>query len=118
MSSIRPTALCPHLFVTDAEEATRFYSAAFGAVELLRNTLPDGRVIFAELALGDGRLLLSEETPSLNALAPSTVGGSPVMLHLELDDVDALATRAVAAGAVDRDPGPGHVLGRALRRAA
>lgn len=99
MSGIRPTALCPHLFVIDADAATRFYTEAFGAVELLRNTLPDGRVLFVELAIGDGRLLISDETPSLNALAPPTVGGSPVMLHLELDDVDAVAARAVSAGA-------------------
>jgi uncharacterized glyoxalase superfamily protein PhnB len=104
MSSPRPAAVCPHLFVLDAEAATRFYGAAFGAVELLRNALPDGRVIFLELAVGDARLLLSEETPSLHALAPTTIGGSPVMLHLEVEDVDELATQAVAAGAIVEMP--------------
>jgi uncharacterized glyoxalase superfamily protein PhnB len=61
-------------------------------------------VIFVELALGDGRLLLSPETPSLNALAPGTVGGSPVMMHIEVEDVDALAAQAIAAGAVVEIP--------------
>jgi PhnB protein len=104
MTTARPSALCPHLFVLDADEATRFYGAAFGAVELIRNTLPDGRVIFVELAIGAARLLLSEETPSLHAFAPATVGGSPVMLHLEVEEVDQLAERAVAAGATVEMP--------------
>ena len=104
MSATRPSAVCPHLFVLDADAATRFYDAAFGAVELLRNALPDGRVLLVELAVGDARLLLSEETPSLHALAPATIGGSPVMLHLEVEDVDALADRAVAAGATVEMP--------------
>jgi PhnB protein len=95
----RPRGLAPHLFVRDADGAVAFYRSAFGAAELLRTRLPDGRVLFVELAVGDGRLLLSEETPSLNALAPPTVGGSPVLLLLEVDDPDAAAARAVAAGA-------------------
>src|SRR4029450_10574966 len=93
-------AVTPHLFIRNAEEAVAFYVSAFGAVELFRNALPDGRVLFVELALGDGRVLISEETPSLNALAPPTIGGSPVMLMLEVQDVDGLSARAVAAGAV------------------
>src|SRR5215216_5155031 len=99
MTGTRPSALCPHLFVLDANAATRFYASAFGAVELMRNTMPDGRVIFVELALGDARLLLSEESAGLHAFAPSTIGGSPVLLHLEVQDVDQLAARAVSAGA-------------------
>jgi PhnB protein len=95
----RPRGLAPHLFVRDADGAVAFYRSAFGAAELLRTRLPDGRVLFVELAVGDGRLLLSEETPSLNALAPPTVGGSPVLLLLEVDDPDDAAARAVAAGA-------------------
>ena len=92
-------ALTPHLFVRETDDAVRFYVTAFGAVELFRNTLPDGTVLFVELALGEGRLLISEETPSLNALAPPTIGGSPVLLHVDVDDVDAVAKRAIEAGA-------------------
>jgi len=99
MISQRPLGLCPHLFVRDADAAVAFYRLAFGASELLRNRLPDGRVLFVELAVGPGRLLLSEETPSLNALAPPTIGGTPVVLLLEVDDVDAVAKQAVDAGA-------------------
>lgn len=99
MTAQRPRGLTPHLFVRDADGAVAFYRSAFGAAELLRTRLPDGRVLFVELAMGDGRLLLSEETPSLDALAPPTIGGSPVLLLLEVDDPDAAAGQAVAAGA-------------------
>jgi PhnB protein len=104
MSSVPPLGLYPHLFVQDAPAAVRFYGAAFGAVELFRNALPDGRVLFIEVALGPGRLLVSEETPALNALAPPTIGGSPVLLLLELDEVDVVAERAIAAGATVEMP--------------
>jgi PhnB protein len=99
MTPPRPTALTPHLFVRDTDAAVTFYRRAFGAAELFRNRLPDGRVLFVELAVGPARLLLSEETPSLNALAPPTIGGSPVLLHVEVEDPDAVAAGAVDAGA-------------------
>ena len=99
MSDLRPVAVTPHLFVRDTDRAVSFYRQAFGAVELFRNTTSDGTVLFVELALGQGRLLVSEETPSLNALAPPTVGGSPVMLLVEVGDADAVARQAVEAGA-------------------
>jgi PhnB protein len=95
----RPHALTPHLFVRDVPAAITFYRKAFGATELFRNVLPNGQVLFVELAVGGGRLLVSEETPSLDALAPPTLGGSPMLLLLEADDVDDLARRAVFAGA-------------------
>ncbi|MGH8930085.1 MAG: VOC family protein, partial [Egibacteraceae bacterium] len=76
-----------------------FYTEAFGACELVRNMLPNGVVLFVEIAVGDCRLLLSEETPGLDALAPPSIGGTPLLLHLEVDDVDTVAERAVRAGA-------------------
>jgi PhnB protein len=104
MTGQRPRGLTPHLFVRDADGAVAFYRTAFGAAELLRNSLPDGRVLFVELAVGPARLLVSEETPSLGALAPPTIGGSPVLLHVEVEDVDAVARQAVDAGAVVEMP--------------
>jgi uncharacterized glyoxalase superfamily protein PhnB len=104
MTGQRPLGLTPHLFVRDADAAVAFYRTAFGAAELLRNCLPDGRVLFVELAVGPARLLVSEETPSLRALAPLTIGGSPVLLHVEVEDVDAVARQAVDAGAVVEMP--------------
>jgi uncharacterized glyoxalase superfamily protein PhnB len=88
-----------HIFVPDADAAVAFYRDAFGASELIRHHLPDGRVLFVELAVGPDKLLLSEEITELNALAPDSLGGTPVMLLLELDDVDATFQRALDAGA-------------------
>lgn len=99
-----PLGLSPHVFVPDADAAIAFYRDVFGAAELIRHTLPDGTVLFVELAFGPAKLLVSEEVPALDALAPGTLGGSPVLLLLETDDVDAVAERAVAAGAVVEMP--------------
>jgi PhnB protein len=101
MTLQRPLGLGTHIFVPDADAAVAFYREAFGATELIRNRLPDGRVLFVELAFGPDKLLLSEEIEELGALAPATLAGSPVMLLLELDDVDSVAERAIAAGAVE-----------------
>jgi PhnB protein len=104
MTAQRPMGLTPHLFVRDTDAAVAFYRNAFGAAELWRNSLPDGRVLFVELAVGPARLLVSEETPTLGALTPPTIGGSPVLLHVEVQDVDAVARQAVEAGAVMEMP--------------
>jgi uncharacterized glyoxalase superfamily protein PhnB len=97
--SRRPRALYPHIFVRGAADAGAFYGAAFGAVELFRNALPDGTLLLIELAVGDGRLLLSDEVPQLGALAPPTIGGTPALLTMEVDDVDGVVAQALAAGA-------------------
>lgn len=99
MSASRVLGLAPHLFVQDIEGALAFYRKAFGAVELFRNRLPTGVILFVELAVGEARLLVSEEIPQLDALAPPTVGGCPMLLTLETEDPDDLARRAVFAGA-------------------
>jgi hypothetical protein len=82
MTQQRPLGLGTHIFVPDANAAVEFYRAAFGASELIRHSLPDGRVLFVELAFGPDKLLLSQEISELDALAPASVGGSPVMLLL------------------------------------
>jgi PhnB protein len=99
MTRQRPLGLGTHIFVRDAEAAVAFYTGAFGAAELIRHRLPDGRVLFVELAVGPDKLLLSEEIEELHALAPTTLGGSPVLLLLELDDVDTAFAHAVTLGA-------------------
>jgi PhnB protein len=100
----RPLGLSSHIFVSDADAAVAFYREAFGAAELFRQTMPDGTVLFVELAFGPAKLLLSQEVRELDALAPTTIGGSPVLLMIELDDVDAAAARAVVAGATVEMP--------------
>jgi PhnB protein len=100
----RPLGLGTHIFVPDADAAVAFYREAFGATEIIRHRLPDGRVLFVELAFGPDKLLLSEEIEELGALAPATLGGSPVMLLLELDDVDGTFDHAIQMGATVEMP--------------
>ncbi|PXY21035.1 VOC family protein [Prauserella muralis] len=100
----RALGLVPHLFVKDVDTALSFYRRAFGAVELFRNLLPDGTVLFVDVAVGDARLLVSQEIPALDALAPATLGGTPMLLTLETEDPDDLLRRAVFAGATVEAP--------------
>jgi PhnB protein len=89
----------PYLRVRDAGKAIDFYRRAFGAQELFRLTEPGGRIGHAEIKIGDSRIMLADEHPEIQALSPKTVGGSPVSIHLYVENVDAAVERAVAAGA-------------------
>jgi PhnB protein len=91
--------ITPSLAVGDAAGAIDFYQRAFGAAEVARVTDPDGSVVFAELAIGDGRIALKDEEPAYGDVSPTTLGGTTVRLALQVPDVDALTSRAVAAGA-------------------
>ena len=95
----RQQALTPYLIVKGAGEAIRFYTEAFGATELFRLAGPDGRIGHAEVRIVDSVLMLADEAPDFGAMSPPSVGGSPVNLHLYVDDVDQCVERAVAAGA-------------------
>ena len=96
-SSIRE--IVPYLSVSNAAEAIDFYQKAFGAVEQFRLTEPTGRIGHAELKFGDVTLMLADEYPEYGFKGPVALGGSPVTLHVPVDDVDALAKRVVDAGA-------------------
>jgi PhnB protein len=87
----------PYLTVSNASEAIAFYNAAFGAVEVLCIT-NEGMVGHAELEIGKARIMLSDEFPDHDALSPQTIGGTPVMIHLYVEDVDAFTARAADAG--------------------
>ena len=92
--------LTPHLTVRDAAAAIAFYQAAFGAVELSRHAMPDGKAIMhALLQIGDSRLMLNDEFPQMGSSGPQSLGGTPVYLNLYVKEVDALFARAIAAGA-------------------
>lgn len=94
----RSPALVPHLLVVDAPAAIDYYARTLGARELQRYTLPQGFVVHADLAVGDARFSVAEERREWNNVAPTSLGGSPVVLTLELDDPDAVAARMVEAG--------------------
>jgi uncharacterized glyoxalase superfamily protein PhnB len=92
-------SITPGLAVRGAAEAIAFYERAFGARELYRMPGPDGRVMHAEIQLGDSIVMLGDEAPEMGAPSPATVGGSTVALLFYVPDVDAAYARAVAAGA-------------------
>jgi PhnB protein len=89
----------PYLIVGDAARDIDFYKKAFGATEIGRMARPDGKVMHAEIQIGDSRIMLADECPEMGARSPQTIGGSPVTIHLYVKDVDALFKQAVAAGA-------------------
>jgi PhnB protein len=97
-------AITPHIVVQGAERAVAFYSNAFGAEEVSRIPTPDGRLMSVQLRMGDGLLHLADEFPELGVLAPPTIGGTAVVLALEVEDAEAVFARAVAAGAEVRQP--------------
>ncbi|MDX1644131.1 MAG: VOC family protein [Thermoanaerobaculia bacterium] len=92
-------ALAPSLCVQDAPAAIRWYRSVFGAEELLRLTAPDGSIVHAELRIERCLVMLGEEAPGQGDEAPPSLGGTPVRLHLYVDDVDRVVRRAVSEGA-------------------
>src|SRR5688572_9458435 len=89
--------LYPRLVVHDAAAAIDFYVSAFGARERVRHTGPDGRIMHAELELGPATVAVKDEGDG--DLAPPTLGGTPVILAVHTDDVDAVGAALDAAGA-------------------
>ena len=93
-----------YLIVRDAAQALDFYKRVFDATEALRLDYPDGRIAHAELRIGGGYLMLSEEMPSMNLRGPLSLGGTPVSLLLYVEDVDKVFDGAIAAGAENKRP--------------
>ena len=89
----------PYLCVDGASEAIEFYTRVFGTTERLRFGGPDGRIGHAELQLGTGLIMLSDEFPEMGSRSPRSLGGSPVTVTVYVEDVDAVFERALAAGA-------------------
>jgi PhnB protein len=88
----------PYLTIKNAAAALDFYKQAFGAEECFRMTDPQGKVGHAEIRIGDSSIMLCDEFPEMGGTSPDTLGGSPVMIHLYVEQVDALVDRAVKAG--------------------
>lgn len=98
------TAVTPHIVVSDAAAAASWYAQALGAQERRRITLPGGKVMSLELRFGELAVMVADEFPEMDVLGPLSIGGTPVVLHLLTDDVDALWQRALDAGAEVRHP--------------
>lgn len=94
-------SITPHLVIKGADKAVEFYQKAFGA-ELKGGIFkgPDGKVMHAELRIGDSTFMLADEFPGMgDASSPQTLGGTTTTLNIYTDNVDQLFDRAVKAGA-------------------
>ena len=92
-------SLTPHLVCAGAADAIKFYTKAFNAEELMRLPGPQDKLVHAMLRIGDSAIMLVDEFPDRGALGPKSLKGSPVTLHLFVENVDAAVAQAVAAGA-------------------
>jgi PhnB protein len=92
-------SLTPYLIVADGAVAVSFCEQVFGAKLRLKLERPDGKLGHAELDIGDCVVMLADEAPEHQAWAPAHFGGTPVTLHLYVEDVDTVIARALAAGA-------------------
>jgi PhnB protein len=89
----------PHLIVKDAAKAIDYYKAAFGAEELMRHPGPGGKIMHAEIKIGDSPIMMADEFPDMNCLGPASRGGTTVSLMVYVRDVDSAFDKAVKAGA-------------------
>jgi uncharacterized glyoxalase superfamily protein PhnB len=97
--------LFAYLCVNDTNKAIAFYGAAFGATEKFRLTEPSGRIGHAELDFGGATVMLADEFPECGIRSPLAIGGTPVTIHLHVDNADAVIERAIASGAtLERAP--------------
>ncbi len=96
----------PYLTVNGAAQALEFYKKAFNAHLLTLHDLPDGKVVYAQLKIGDSMIMVSDEFPgsACGMAAPSTLKGTTVAIHLYVEDVDKLFKQALQAGATEKMP--------------
>lgn len=89
----------PYLHINGARAAIDFYSSVLGAKERMSMPGPEGKVGHAELNIGESVIMLADEFPDMGARGPKSVGGTPVTIHVYVEDVDATMDRAVKSGA-------------------
>jgi PhnB protein len=97
-------SVTPHLVCAGADRAIEFYKKAFGATETTRLLGPGGKVMHAQIRVAGSPVMLADEFPDFGSVGPKALKGSPVTIHLYVDDVDAFVARAVQAGATVRMP--------------
>ncbi|WP_354638126.1 VOC family protein [Kitasatospora camelliae] len=93
--------ITPYLCIDGAAAAIDFYTEVLGATERMRMPGPGGRIGHCELQLGNSVLMLADEYPDMGFLGPKTIGGTPLTLHVYVEDVDAVFARALAKGATE-----------------
>jgi PhnB protein len=109
MANVKPIPegypqVTPYLSVAGAAAAIEFYGKVLGTTERMRMAGPDGRVGHAELELGGSVIMLADEYPDMGSRSPKTLGGTPVMIHVYVQDVDSVFDRAIKEGATSLRP--------------
>jgi PhnB protein len=95
----------PYMMLKNCADAIAFYTKAFGAKEKMRAPRPDGRIMHAEVEIGDSVIMMADEAPEMDAMSVEHFGGSPVSLFIYTGDCDAVYSAALAAGAKsNREP--------------
>ena len=89
----------PYLIVSNAISAIEFYCSAFGATEYVRLADSKGKVMHAEIRIGNVSIMVADEFPDMGYRSPKTLGGSPVSILFYVDNVDAMFESAIASGA-------------------
>ncbi len=97
-------SVTPYLSIKGAKEAIEFYKKAFGAVEVFRLPTPTGDIGHAEIVIGDSHIMMSEPCDESPIPSPEALGGSTIGIHLYVEDVDAVFTRAIESGATMLKP--------------
>ena len=91
-------SITPYLIIRGAAQAIEFYQQALGATEVMRMPGPDGKIMHAEIRIGDSPIMMADEFPEWGAHAPPSLNGTSVGLMLYVADADALFNQALAAG--------------------
>ncbi len=104
MANVRPVpegyhTATPYLICDGAADAIVFYKKAFGATEVMRMPMPNGKIGHAEIKIGDSILMLADENPATGIRSPKHYGGTPVSVLLYVNQVDSVFNQAVSLGA-------------------
>jgi PhnB protein len=94
----------PYLIVDGAADAIDFYASVLGATERMRMGGPEGKIGHAELEIGDSVIMLADEHPEMDAIGPKTIGGTPVSIHVYVEDSESVFNAAIEAGAKEVSP--------------
>ena len=94
----------PYLYIDGASTAIDFYGSVLGASERMRMPGPDGKIGHAELEIGDSVIMLADANTDMDVRSPKSIGGTPVALHVYVEDVDSVFGRAMEAGAKQLRP--------------